>query len=92
MIAMYKDAALWIIDAQVNMFTEGGSVFEGEKLLCTLSRLAAQARAGHLPILYVQNNGGEADPDLPGTPGCRPKCASMPPAGGRPPFQSAGER
>ena len=82
---MYKDAALLIIDAQVNMFAEGSSVFEGEKLLCTLSRLAAQARAAHLPIIYVQNNGGGADPDLPGTPGCRPKCAWMPPAGRRTP-------
>jgi nicotinamidase-related amidase len=66
---MNKDAALLVIDAQVNMFAEGSSVFEGEKLLRTLSRLAAKARAAHLPIIYVQNNGGEADPDMPGTPG-----------------------
>ena len=66
---MCNHAALLVIDAQVNMFAEGGSVFEGEKLLCTISRLIAQARAAHLPIIYVQHNGGEGDPDMPGTPG-----------------------
>ena len=66
---MMNDAALLIIDAQVNMFAEGSSVFEGEKILNTLSRLLAQARTAHLPIIYVQNNGIEGDPDMPGTPG-----------------------
>jgi nicotinamidase-related amidase len=66
---MTDHAALLIIDAQVNMFAEGSSVFEGEKLLRMVSRLIAQARAAHLPIVYVQNNGGEGDPDRPGTPG-----------------------
>jgi nicotinamidase-related amidase len=66
---MSNNTALLIIDAQVNMFTEGSSVFEGEKLLHTISRLIAQARTVHLPIVYVQNNGSECDPDMPGTPG-----------------------
>lgn len=66
---MCHDTALLIIDAQVNMFSEGGSVFEGKKLLDTISRLIARARAAHLPIVYVQNNGGEGDPDMPGTLG-----------------------
>ena len=63
-----NNAALLIIDAQVNMFAEGSSVFEGEKLLRTISRLIDQARAVHLPIVYVQNNGGEGEPDMPDTP------------------------
>jgi len=66
---MSNDTALLVIDAQVNMFSEGGSVYEGEKLLGTISRLIARARTAHLPIVYVQNNGGEGDPDMPGTPG-----------------------
>lgn len=66
---MSAKTALLIIDAQVNMFAEDGPVFEGEKLLDTLSRLIAQARAAHQFIVYVQNNGGEGDPDMPGTPG-----------------------
>ena len=61
--------ALLIIDVQVNMFAEGSSVFEGEKILNTIRRLIAQARNAHLPIIYVQNNGNEGDPDMPGTPG-----------------------
>jgi nicotinamidase-related amidase len=68
-VVIMDDAAFLIIDAQVNMFTEGNSVFEGEKILNTLSRLIAQARTAHLPIIYLQNNGGEGDPDIPGTPG-----------------------
>jgi nicotinamidase-related amidase len=66
---MSNNAALLIIDAQVNMFSEDSPIFEGEKLLHTISHLIAQARAVHLPIVYVQNNGGEGDPDMPGTPG-----------------------
>jgi nicotinamidase-related amidase len=64
-----NDTALLIIDAQVNMFAEGSSVFEGEKLLHTLNHLIVQARNAHLPIVYVQNNGNEGDPDIYGTPG-----------------------
>jgi nicotinamidase-related amidase len=64
-----NDTALLIIDAQVNMFAEGSSVFEGEKILDAISRLITQARAAHLPIIYVQNNGGAGDPDMSGTPG-----------------------
>jgi nicotinamidase-related amidase len=66
---MSNGAALLIIDAQVNMFAEGGSVFEGEKLLHTLSHLLTRARTAHLTIVFVQNNGGEGAPDMPGTPG-----------------------
>jgi nicotinamidase-related amidase len=66
---MSNNTALLIIDAQVNMFAEGSSVFEGEKLLHAISRLIAQARTARLPIVYVQNNGSEGDPDMPGTPG-----------------------
>jgi nicotinamidase-related amidase len=66
---MSSTTALLIIDAQVNMFAEGSSVYKGEKILHTISRLIAQARTAHLPIIYVQNNGGEGDPDMPGTPG-----------------------
>jgi nicotinamidase-related amidase len=66
---MIQNTALLIIDAQVNMFTEGNSVFEGKKLLHTLNRLIAQACTAHMPIVYVQNNGSEGDPDMSGSPG-----------------------
>jgi nicotinamidase-related amidase len=66
---MSQNIALLIIDAQVNMFEEGSSVFEGKKLLHIISQLIAKARAANSPIVYVQNNGNEGDPDIPGTPG-----------------------
>jgi nicotinamidase-related amidase len=64
-----NNTALLLIDVQVNMFAEGSSVFEGEKTLYTISRLLTQARTAHLPIVYVQNNGGEGNPDTPDSPG-----------------------
>ncbi len=66
---MTHNTALLIIDAQVNMFEEGRSVFEGDKVLQKIGGLIAQARARRVPIIYIQNNGTEIDPDLPGTPG-----------------------
>jgi nicotinamidase-related amidase len=68
-VPMNNKTALLIIDAQVNMFAEGASVFEAEKMLHTIIGLIAHARAAHLPIVYVQNNGSDIDPDMPGTPG-----------------------
>lgn len=66
---MTAETALLLIDVQVNMFEEGCSVFEGEKLLKALISLIVRARAAYMPVVYVQNNGGEGDPDMPGTPG-----------------------
>jgi aminoglycoside 6'-N-acetyltransferase len=60
---MNKNTALLIIDAQVNMFAEDHSVFEGEKMLLRLSQLVARARTAQVPVVYVQNNGTEIDPD-----------------------------
>jgi nicotinamidase-related amidase len=64
-----NNTALLIIDVQVNMFAEGSSVFEGERILNTISRLIAKAHTAHLQVIYIQNNGSEVDPDMPGTPG-----------------------
>jgi nicotinamidase-related amidase len=78
---MQSQTALLIIDAQVNMFEAGSSVFEGEKMLHMLGSLIAQMRAAQGPVIYVQNNGGEADPDWPGTPGWEIHPALAPQAG-----------
>jgi nicotinamidase-related amidase len=77
---MSDKTALVIIDAQVNMFEEGCSVFEGETLLQKLRRLIGLARGASAPVVYVQNNGGEGDPDQPGTPGWQihPDVAPLP--------------
>jgi len=64
-----NDTALLAIDVQVNMFAEGSSVINGDGILHIIERLIAQARAAHRPVVYVQNNGGEGDPDAAGTTG-----------------------
>ncbi|HEY5158223.1 MAG TPA: cysteine hydrolase family protein [Anaerolineales bacterium] len=64
-----NNTAFLVIDVQVNMFAEGRAVFNGEKMLLIIRQLITQARAAHLPVIYVQNNGGEGDPDMTGTAG-----------------------
>ena len=76
-----NNSALLVIDVQVNMFAEGNSVYEGERMLATLRHLIAQAHAAHAQVIYIQNNGSEVDPDLPGTPGWQLHPAVAPVAG-----------
>jgi nicotinamidase-related amidase len=66
---MPPNTALLIIDAQANMFAADHPVFESEQILQKLKDLIARARLAHVPVVYVQNNGSEIDPDMPGTPG-----------------------
>ncbi len=66
---MDSATALLVIDAQVNMFDEASSVFDGPALLERMRGLMAQARTAHLPIVHIQNNGPAGAPDEPGTPG-----------------------
>jgi nicotinamidase-related amidase len=61
--------AILILDAQVNMFDEAQPVYEATDLLVCINSLVARARAAHIPILYVQNNGSAGDPYEHGTPG-----------------------
>jgi nicotinamidase-related amidase len=60
---------LLIVDAQVNQFEPPLAVHDGPTILTRLTSLVARARAANLPVAFIQNDGGEADPDLPGTPG-----------------------
>jgi nicotinamidase-related amidase len=60
---------LLIVDAQVNQFEPPMAVHDGPLILDRLKRLLARARSSHIPVAFIQNDGGEADPDLPGTPG-----------------------
>ena len=73
--------ALLILDAQVNMFAPETQVFGGDVLLQRLSILLARARARQVPVIYIQNNGGEGDPDEPGTPGWQIHPALAPQSG-----------
>ena len=60
---------LLIVDAQVNQFEPPMAVHDGPEILTRLKSLVARARAANVPVAFIQNDGGEADPDLPGTPG-----------------------
>ena len=66
---MKNKTALLIIDAQVNMFADEHPVFEAGAMLHKLGSLVARARRAKVPVVYVQNNGSEMDPDVPDTPG-----------------------
>ena len=61
--------AMLVIDMQLGNFLEPHPVYEGQKLLHRVRSLIAKARSARIPIVYVQNNGGEGDPDEYGTPG-----------------------
>ena len=61
--------ALVIVDAQVNMFDEKFSVFDGDRIINVLANLIDKARAEDVPVIYVRNNGDEGEPDEPGTLG-----------------------
>ena len=61
--------ALIIIDMQLGNFQGSHPVHEGDRLLERVRRLIDKARSARTPIIYVQNNGGDGDPDEYGTPG-----------------------
>lgn len=45
------------------------AVHDGPQILERLKSLVKGARAAHVPVAFIQNDGGEVDPDFPGTPG-----------------------
>lgn len=65
----YAHTMLLIVDAQVNQFEPPMAVHDGPVILDRLKRLVALARAAKVPVAFIQNDGGEIDPDFPGTPG-----------------------
>lgn len=60
---------LLVVDAQVNQFEPPMAVHDGPQILERLKSLVKGARAAHVPVTFIQNDGGEIDPDFPGTPG-----------------------
>jgi nicotinamidase-related amidase len=60
---------LLIVDAQVNQFEPPMAVHDGPTILARLQSLVARARAANVPVTFIQNDGGEIDPDFPGAPG-----------------------
>lgn len=64
-----SNTALLIIDMQVGNFLESNPIYKGDELLEKVKSLITKARSAQIPIVYVQNNGGNGDPDEYGTPG-----------------------
>ena len=60
---------LLVVDAQGNQFEPPMAVHDGPQILKRLESLVKRARAAHASIVFIQNDGGEIDPDFPGTPG-----------------------
>jgi nicotinamidase-related amidase len=65
----YPLQMLLIVDAQVNQFEPPMAVHDGPKILERLKRLVERARTARVPVAFIQNDGGEIDPDFPGAPG-----------------------
>jgi nicotinamidase-related amidase len=66
---MSSKTALVLLDAQVNMFEESTGAYNAQAILKGLRELLLQARQRDIDIFHLQHNGGEGDPDEPGTPG-----------------------
>lgn len=60
--------ALLVIDMQLGNF-ESNPVYMANKLLTKTKSLIQKARASHVPIIYIQNNGRKGDPDEYGSNG-----------------------
>jgi len=63
------NSVLMVLDTQDNMFDEEFSVHDPEGILARLEDLISSAKQSNVPVIFVRNNGGEGEPDEPGTPG-----------------------
>ena len=68
---MGKQTAVLIVDVQLGMFESPliPPVCGGSELLAHIASLLSKARAAHVPIFYIQHNGGKGHPLEPGTAG-----------------------
>jgi streptothricin hydrolase len=64
-----KNAALLVIDAQVNMFDPAAPVYQADRILKTLRQLIGMAHRTELQVVFIRNNGSPGEVDEPGTPG-----------------------
>jgi nicotinamidase-related amidase len=62
-------SALVLVDVQRNMLEGDGAIPDAEATRARLAELLDRARSSGAVIVHVQNDGGEGDPDLPGTSG-----------------------
>ena len=62
--------ALIILDTQFGNFIDPKyPIFKGEVLISKIKSLVDKMRSVQIPVIYIQHNGGNGDPDEPGTEG-----------------------
>jgi len=66
---MNSKTALFIIDAQMNMFDPEHPVHDAKGILMKLQSLLTLARASSTQVVFIQNNGGPGEVDEPRTEG-----------------------
>jgi len=62
-------AFLLLVDVQRNMLEPPAPVPAAASIASEIERLLERARAAGASVVHIRNNGGEDDPDAPGTPG-----------------------
>jgi nicotinamidase-related amidase len=62
-------AVLLLVDVQKNMLQSPAPVPAAASVATTIERLLEDARTAGAAIVHIRNNGGEGDPDAPGTTG-----------------------
>jgi nicotinamidase-related amidase len=60
---------LVLIDAQRNMLLPPDPVPDADRVTALLKGLLERGRVAGVPVVHVRNNGGDDDPDRPGTTG-----------------------
>ncbi|MQA97106.1 MAG: isochorismatase family protein [Streptosporangiales bacterium] len=66
---MAMASVLLMVDVQRNMLEAPTPVPEAETVSATIRQILERARESEAVIVHIRNNGGEGDPDAPGTPG-----------------------
>ena len=65
---MSGTTALLVVDVQVNQIDDW-PVLHAPAMLQGIVGLIGRARAAGVPVVFIQNDGGDGEPDVPGTPG-----------------------
>ncbi|MFX1515441.1 MAG: isochorismatase family protein, partial [Promethearchaeota archaeon] len=62
--------ALIILDTQLGNFIDPKyPIFKGKVLILKIKSLINKMRSVQIPVIYIQHNGSNGDPDEPGTKG-----------------------
>ena len=62
-------SVLLLVDVQKNMLEPPEPVPDADTVAEEIKDLLGRARSAGTTVVHIRNNGGEGDPDVPGTPG-----------------------